>query len=83
MSLGPPILKILNKVYEPSSFLERRFKNYDLAFKTDEEGRPVLLFLGVKKPDGRIKGQRYARRILTDEEGKIIKDHWDDKGKVD
>jgi hypothetical protein len=82
MSLGAPILKILNKVYQPSSFIETRFQRYDLGFKTDEEGNPILLFIGKKDASGNIKGQRYARRLTKDKNGKIIKDHWDDKGPV-
>jgi hypothetical protein len=80
MSLGPAILKILSKQYEPSSFVEKRFQRYDLGFKTDEEGNPILLFIGTKDEAGHIRGRRYARRLVRDANGKIIKDHWDDKG---
>ncbi|RYY30649.1 MAG: hypothetical protein EOO04_04280 [Chitinophagaceae bacterium] len=80
MPLGAPIIKILSKQYEPSAFIERRFKNYDLGFKTDGEGNPIVLFIGKKNPDGNIVGQRYARRLLKDKVGRIVKDHWDDKG---
>jgi hypothetical protein len=82
MPLGPAIIKLLEKKYEPSSFVEQRFKEFDLGFRTDEEGNPVLLFLGKKSGDGTIKGQRYARRLVKDKDGKILKDHWDDKGKA-
>lgn len=74
------MLNILSKVYEPSSFIEKRFKGYDLGFKTDEDGRPVVLFIGNKDASGNIRGQRYARRLAKDKEGRILKDHWDDKG---
>jgi hypothetical protein len=80
--LKPPILKILSHAYEPSSLIERKFKRYDLAFKTDDAGRPILLFLGEKDENGKISGMRYARRLLLDENGKIVKDHWDCKGKA-
>ena len=40
------------------------------------------MFIGKKEANGLIKGDRYARRLLKDKEGKIIKDHWDYKGKV-
>jgi hypothetical protein len=33
------------------------FQRYDLAFKTDETGRPVLLFIGKKDDQGKIKGE--------------------------
>lgn len=61
---------------------ERKFKGYDIAFKTDDEGNPILLFIGKKNDQGLIKGQRYARRLLKDKSGTIIKDHWDDKGRI-
>jgi hypothetical protein len=80
MSLGPAILKVLSKKYEPNAFIEKRFQRYDLGFKTDEEGNPILLFMGEKTASGRIHGRRYARRLLKDDNGAIIKDHWDDKG---
>lgn len=80
MPLGAPILKIVNKVYEPSAFIEKRFQGYDLGFKTDEQGNPILLFIGKKDASGNIRGQRFARRLAKDKNGNIIKDHWDDKG---
>jgi hypothetical protein len=81
-TLGQPILKILNKIYAPSTMVDVKFKTYDLSFKTDEEGRPILLFLGKRDVNGQIKGERYARRLVFDEEGKAVKDHWDHKGKA-
>ena len=50
--------------------------------KTDEEGNALLLFIGEAQADGHIKGDRFARRLLKDSAGKIVKDHWDYKGKV-
>ena len=82
MELKVPILSILNKQYQPNTLVETTFKRYDLSFKTDETGRPVLLFLGHKDQDGKIRGERYARRIVLDKDGKVIKDHWDHKGKA-
>jgi hypothetical protein len=80
MALGPAILKILSKQYAPSAFVEKRFARYDLGFKTDEEGNPILLFMGTKDSSGKIRGRRYARRFVKAADGKIVKDHWDDKG---
>lgn len=81
--LKEPILKILNKIYEPDSMLELKFKRHDLAIKTDAKGRAILLFMGEKDPaTGKIKGDRYARRLVEDQNGKLIKDHWDNKGKA-
>lgn len=82
MPLKEPILKLLNKIYEPSSLVELTFQRYDLMFKTDEEGRPVLLFIGKKDTNGNIRGERYNRRLKIDKEGRLIKDHWDRKGKA-
>lgn len=80
MSLGPAILKILSRRYEPSSFIEKRFQRYDLGFKTDDDGNPIVLFMGTRDASGNIRGRRYARRLVKDNEGKVLKDHWDDKG---
>jgi hypothetical protein len=82
MVLGEEVLKILNKAYEPSTMVETKFKRYDMAFRTDEAGRAILLFIGTRDEAGKIKGERFARRLATDNEGKIIKDHWDNKGKA-
>jgi hypothetical protein len=82
MKLGPEILKVLQKPYAAGQFVHERSGRYDLAFKTDEQGRPVLLFLGQADADGNIKGERFARRLVTDKDGKVIKDHWDNKGKA-
>jgi hypothetical protein len=82
MALGPAILKILSKKYEVNAFVEKRFKRYDLGFKTDDEGNPIVLFMGTKESSGKIRGRRYARRLVKDSNGIIIKDHWDDKGSI-
>lgn len=82
MDLKEPILKILAKQYEPSTLIETTFKRYDIAFKTDEAGRPILLFMGKRDESGAIKGERYARRLKIADDGKIIKDHWEHKGKA-
>jgi hypothetical protein len=82
MELGEEILKILNKTYDPSTMVETKFKRYDLAFKTDEAGRPILLFVGQKDENGKIKGERFARRLKEGSNGEMIKDHWDNKGKA-
>ncbi len=82
MKIGEPLLKVLNKRYEPSAIINLKFKSYDLAVKTDDEGNPIVLFMGKADKEGKIKGDRYARRLLMDKTGSIIKDHWDYKGKV-
>jgi hypothetical protein len=82
MKLGEPIMKILNKIYEPSTMVEAKFKSYDLAFKTDVQGRPILLFIGKKDASGNIKGERFAFRLKQDAEGNYLKSHWEHKGKA-
>lgn len=82
MKIGDSLLKVLNKKYEPSNMVHVRFKGYDLAMKTDEEGNPIVLSIGKANNEGMVKGDRYARRLLKDAAGKVIKDHWDYKGKV-
>lgn len=55
MELKEPLFKILNKVYESNSMIEKPFRKYDAAFKMDEEERLVLLFLEKKTAEGKIK----------------------------
>ncbi len=82
MKIGENLLKKLNKQYEPDTMVNLKFRGYDIALKTDEEGNPILMFIGQASENGIIKGDRYARRLLKDESGKVVKDHWDYKGKV-
>lgn len=82
MELGEPIMKILRKDYEPLTMVEQTFKRYDLAFRTDENGKPVLLFIGKKDANGNIRGDRFARRLKYGHNGELIKDHWEHKGKA-
>ena len=82
MKLREPILKIVNKLYAPDTMINLKFKRYDMAIKTDDKGRAILLFMGTKKDNGDIVGERYARRLKEGENGIIIKDHWEHKGKA-
>ncbi|GAB2688880.1 hypothetical protein GCM10027037_09360 [Mucilaginibacter koreensis] len=82
MELGREMMKLLSKTYEPQTTIETKFKRYDLAFKTDDKGRPVLLFMGHKDAKGNIVGERFARRLKEDDQGMLIKDHWESKGKA-
>ena len=82
MSLGADLQLKLRKKYEPSTVVHLTFRGNDLAIQTDAEGNAVVLFIGKLTADGKIKGQRYARTLKADTSGKIIKDHWDLKGKV-
>lgn len=80
--IGEKLLKQLSKKYEPSSMIPATFGKYDVAFKTDEEGNPILLFIGQADENGMIKGDQFSRRLVKDPHGAVVKDHWDYKGKV-
>lgn len=82
MNIGENLLKKLNKKYEPSTMVDLKFRGYDIVLKTDDDGNPILMFIGRADESGIIKGDRYARRLLKDKDGKVVKDHWDYKGKV-
>ena len=82
MALSEDLQKKLGKKYEPSAMLEMKYKGYDISFKTDEEGNAILLFIGKKTEQGSIRGERYARTLKKDREGKTFKDHWELKGKA-
>jgi len=77
--LGEGVKKLLDKPYPASSIEETTYRGQDLAFKTDKEGRPVLLFIGKKIAPGKIRGERYVRNIIKMSDGKV-KDHWEKKG---
>lgn len=81
MKLADDLQKKLSNLYAPSSFIEMKFRGNDVAFKTDENGNAVLLFVGKANENGKIKGNRYARVLKYDNKGNKIKDHWDLKGK--
>jgi hypothetical protein len=82
MKLNEDLQKRLSRKYEPSAMVTMEFRGKDVAFKTDETGNPVLLFIGKQDVNGSIKGDRYARVLKYDREGKVIKDHWELKGKA-
>jgi hypothetical protein len=58
MKLGPELSKILAKIHEPSSILDTTFQRYDLTIKTDDAGRPILLFIG--KRDTHVRSGAHA-----------------------
>jgi hypothetical protein len=80
MKLGNKILKELNKLYVPSTTVNLKFEGYDLDIVTDPAGRPILLFMGKREGNGKIRGTRYVRRLKFGAEGNLIKDHWEQKG---
>lgn len=79
--LREEIKKLMDKPYRASSIQETNYKGQDLAFKTDKEGRPVLLFIGKKIAPGKIRGERYVRNMVTTSDGRV-KGHWEKKGKA-
>ncbi len=55
MELSEDLQKKLARKFEPASMVEMKFKDYDILFKTDEEGNAILLFVGKKTELGTIK----------------------------
>ena len=82
MKLREELIKKLSKTYEPAAMVHMHHKGKDLAFKTDNEGNPILLFIGTENEEGTVKGERYARTLKKDVTGTVIKDHWELKGKA-
>ncbi|MCB2378633.1 hypothetical protein LGH70_13615 [Hymenobacter sp. BT635] len=73
----------LSKMYEPSSTIDDVFKGHDITFVTNDQGEPVMLFIGRRKPNGAIAGERYVRTIKREPDGTTVKSsHWDLKGKT-
>jgi hypothetical protein len=81
MALSEDLQKKLQQKFDASSVIELKYKGYDLSVKTDPEGNAVLLFIG-KRTEGSVKGERYARTLKKDKQGKVFKDHWELKGKA-
>lgn len=82
MKLSEGLQAKLAKKYTPSSLVNMQYNGKDVAFKTDAGGNPILAFVGRKTDEGTIRGDRYTRVLKFDNEGKVIKDHWDLKGKA-
>lgn len=83
MAIGEKLEAKLSKIYEPSSRIDDVFKGNDITFFTNKFGEPEMLFIGKRKPNGDISGERYVRRIIREEgSNQIKKSHWDNKGKI-
>jgi hypothetical protein len=82
MALAETLIKKISRKFEPSSWVSLRFGKHDVSLQTDEEGNAVRMFIGRRNEEGIVKGERYARRLIRDQEGNIVKDHWDHKGKA-
>ena len=81
MALSEELIKKLSGKFPPGSMSDFKFRGLDATIKADEEGHAILLFLGKRMENGHIRGERFARRLLLDENGKVLKDHWEMKGK--
>ncbi len=82
MKLNPALINIISKQYEPCSLIKSYFRGKDIAFKTDEKGNAILLFVGKEDKNGIIKGERYLRTLKYEMDGSVMKDHWELKGKA-
>lgn len=82
MGLGETVLKKINKKFEANTQVRLKVGNHDLLLITNATGLAVRLFMGKADDKGMIKGDRYERIVKWDKEGRVIKDHWDRKGKA-
>jgi len=84
MALSKKIEYFLQKTFEPDAKLDNRLLGKDITFMTNELGEAVTLFIGTRRPDGAISGERYVRTIVRKPGSQeILKSHWDLKGKVE
>ena len=82
MPLHRQLADKLSKLYEPSTTIDDVFKGHDITFVTNENGEPVTLFIGKRRPDGVIIGERYKRTIKRAPGSlQVTGGHWDLKGK--
>jgi len=72
----------LQKLYEPSTSHDDVFRGHDITFVTNAAGEPVTLFIGRRKPNGNIAGERYVRTIKRGPDGSVLSSHWDLKGRT-
>jgi hypothetical protein len=82
LKLGERLLKELNKPFPPGIQKQIKVGQYDIVVRTDEEGRAIQAFIGKADAHGAIRGDRFARTIKYDRVGKLIKDHWERKGRA-
>ena len=80
--IGKDLEAKLNKHYIASSRIDGTFRGNDMTFFTNEFGEPITLFIGTRREDGNIVGECYVRKIKERDGAKIIKSHWDNKGKI-
>lgn len=81
MALSEDLIKKLSAKFPPGEMSDFKYRGKDATIKADEAGNAILLFLGKRMENGHIKGERYARRLLFDGDGKTLKEHWEMLGK--
>jgi len=81
-TLSPSLLSKLDRIYSPSSRIDDVFKGNDMTIITNDAGEAMHLYLGERLPNGNINGTHYVRRVKLRTGNKIVKSHWDNKGKV-
>lgn len=83
MPLNPKLEKLLNQVYAPKERYDTKLLGKDISYITNERGEPVTLFIGKRREEGNITGERYVRTIIRKPGSMdILKSHWELKGKV-
>ena len=83
MSIHPKLEERLSKRFAPSTKIDDVYNGKDITFVTNENGEPVTLFIGKRRSDGAIAGERYVRRIKRAPGSDAISgSHWENKGKV-
>ncbi|ALI99792.1 hypothetical protein [Rufibacter tibetensis] len=83
MPLSPKLEAKLSKPFAPDSRIDDVFAGNDITFITDGQGHAITLFIGKRKPDGSINGERFVRRLKFEADGVTLKaSHWENKGKV-
>jgi hypothetical protein len=82
MPLSENLIKKLKKQFEPSTTTQLRYRTNDIVVQSDSEGNAIRIFIGKADEEGIVKGDRYSRTLKKDREGRIIKDHWERKGRA-
>jgi hypothetical protein len=83
MPLHPQLDQKLSKLYAPSTRIDDVFKGHDITFVTNDHGEPMMLFIGKRKANGAIAGERYVRTIKRQPGSQqVASSHWDLKGKT-
>ena len=82
MALSDDFIKKLKQKFEPSTTTQFRYRSNDIVVQADGEGNVIRAFIGRANDEGIVKGDRYSRTLKKDKQGKIIKDHWERKGKA-